>query len=248
MITVDHCDWDQPGAARFGGDVPAAVAHYKEIPAPVRARLRARMERRDFDDVAEIRRDSIVGRQAYTHLREMNFANSICHSVSRAKWSDVAVERGLVYCIDEHCLIVPTVCGNISLVTRLPEQGGQMAAIEPPMELVFEPPGAITLATVGVPPLVDAPPFDNLPAAVDGHRIALSATSDSETFEGSSATPGGWPVIGGWAAYYATSVPVAIPAIPLIPAIPATPAIPEPSTWLLLIAGVTGLALRAGVR
>jgi len=240
MITVDHCDWDQPGAARFGGDVPAAVAHYKEIPAPVRTRLRARMERRDFDDVAEIRRDSIVGRHAYADLREMHFANSICHSVSRAKWSDVAAERGLVYCVDEYCLIVPTVCGNISLVTRLREQGEGVAAIDPPTELAFEPPGAITLAPVDVPPLVDAPPLDNLPAAVDGHRIGLSATPDSETFEGSSATPGWWPpVSGGWAAYYVTSAPVAIPAIP---------AIPEPSTWLLLIAGATGLALRAGVR
>jgi hypothetical protein len=232
MITVDHCDWDHPGAARFSGDVPAAVAHYKEIPAPVRTQLRARIERHEFDDIAEIRRDSIVGRHAYADLREMHSASSICHNVSRAKWSDAAVERGLVYCVDDHCVIVPTDCGNISLVTRLRDRGAPVVAIDLPTELGFDPPGAITLAPVDVPALVDAPPLDNAPALVDGQRIPLTATPDSETFEGSSVMPGLWlPVIGGGAVYYVTSAP------------PTTPAIPEPSTSLLLIAGITGLAL-----
>ena len=123
--TVARCSWDRPGADPFMGAVPAAVDRYTDIPAEVRERLKARMARRDFDELATIRRDSITGRYRYaSEIRDMHFGNGrVCRSVTRAQWAPEAVERGLVYCEAEHCIIVPTICRNVSRVTRLPGPG-----------------------------------------------------------------------------------------------------------------------------
>jgi hypothetical protein len=118
---IPVCSWDRPGHNVFRGDVVAAVDRYADIPAPVRARLKARMADYRYDEVATIRRDSIVGRHVYTDMREMHFGQGqVCRTVTRDKWADGAEERGLVYCESGHCLIVPTVCRNVSRVTRAP--------------------------------------------------------------------------------------------------------------------------------
>src|SRR5438105_1689564 len=61
-VTLDACSWDRPGINPFMGDVVAAVDRYGDIPADVRARLKARMAKRQYDDLVSIRRDSIDGR------------------------------------------------------------------------------------------------------------------------------------------------------------------------------------------
>ncbi len=43
--TLPQCSWDRPGVNPFMGDVVAAVDRYQDIPAPVRAKLKARMQR-----------------------------------------------------------------------------------------------------------------------------------------------------------------------------------------------------------
>lgn len=120
--TAAECAWDRPGIDPFMGNVPAAVDRYTDIPADVRGQLKARMVKRQYDEIATIRRDSITGRNRYdSELREMHFGQGrVCRSITRARWSDDTVERGLVYCEAEHCIIVPTVCRNVSRVTRLP--------------------------------------------------------------------------------------------------------------------------------
>jgi hypothetical protein len=101
------------------GDVLAAVDRYRDIPAETRGALKARMLAHQYDDIAEIRRDTITGTQTYTDLRDMHFGEGrLCRLPSRALWSAQHTERGLVYCEQEHCLIVPTVCRNVSRVTR----------------------------------------------------------------------------------------------------------------------------------
>jgi hypothetical protein len=116
------CSWDRPGHNPFMGDTVAAVDRYADIPAPVRAALKRRMAARQYDEVATIRRDSIEGRYSYGDLRDMHFGQGqVCRTVTRDKWAPGAVERGLVYCESEHCLIVPTVCRNVSRVTRAPQ-------------------------------------------------------------------------------------------------------------------------------
>jgi hypothetical protein len=158
--TLPQCSWDRPGVNPFIGSVVAAVDRYADIPAPVRAKLKARMSARQYDEMATIRRDTIEGKYGYSDLRDMHFGQGqICRSVSRQRWSDASVERGLVYCESGHCLIVPTVCRNVSRITRsdkplvaaasTEEQGGgggggssSQAAALPDGELSFEAPAA----------------------------------------------------------------------------------------------------------
>jgi len=102
------------------GDVVAAVDRYPDIPADVRKRLKTRMAQRDYDEIALITRNAISGRAQYdSEIREMHFgAGQICKTVTRSRWTEDWKERGLVYCEANHCIIVPTVCRNVSRVTR----------------------------------------------------------------------------------------------------------------------------------
>ena len=126
-MTLPSCSWDQPGADPYMGDVVAAVDRYTDIPEPVRARLKARMETRQYDEIAAIRRDSVTGKRRYApEIRDMHFGQGqVCRAVTRAKWADHMVERGLVYCESSHCILVPTVCRNVSRIKRL---GGERVA------------------------------------------------------------------------------------------------------------------------
>jgi len=118
--TVPACSWDHPGVNPFMGDVVAAVDRYADIPADVRQRLKARMAKRDYDEIAVITRDGITGRAKYDpEIREMHFgAGQICKTVTRSRWTADWQERGLVYCEAKHCIIVPTVCRNVSRINR----------------------------------------------------------------------------------------------------------------------------------
>jgi hypothetical protein len=124
LVTAAHaqvCRWDRPGADPFMGEVPAAVDRYADIPADVRATLRDRMARHAYDDIVVIRRDSIGGTYRYdSAIRDMHFGQGrVCSTVTRGRWLDDTHERGLVYCEAGHCVMVPTVCRNVSRVTRL---------------------------------------------------------------------------------------------------------------------------------
>ncbi|MDP9043398.1 MAG: MHFG family PEP-CTERM protein, partial [Pseudomonadota bacterium] len=121
-VVVANCSWDHPGVDPFMGELVAAVDRYRDIPADVRARLKARMERRDYDDLVSIRRDSIEGRGGYDYgktITDMHFGTrQLCHSVTRTSWTPQMQERGLVYCESGQCILVPTVCRNVSRITR----------------------------------------------------------------------------------------------------------------------------------
>jgi hypothetical protein len=173
---IDVCTWADPGADAYIGSVPAAVATYQDIPADVRDRLRARMSARKYDEIAVIRRDSIEGAAAtYTDLRQMHFGGGrVCRTVDRSMWPDDHEERGLVYCEQEHCLIVPTVCRNVSRVTRLSKRtsastgGSGMSgtfefAVKVPQEVALPSFESVTASTVAdlavVGPAIAAPTF-----------------------------------------------------------------------------------------
>ena len=121
-LALEHCSWDHPGVNPFMGDVVAAVDRYRDIPPEVRERLKDRMAKREYDDLVEIRRDSMTGRGGYDYgktITDMHFGtNQVCRSVTRTSWTPQMQERGLVYCESGHCILVPTVCRNVSRVTR----------------------------------------------------------------------------------------------------------------------------------
>lgn len=120
VIATSTCSWDNPGANRYTGNVPAAVHHYTDIPVDIRNRLQSRMEKHQYDEIVTITGAGIVGNEIYADLRDMHFGeNKLCRNVSQKNWSYRAKERGLVYCEEKHCIIVPTVCGNVSRVTKI---------------------------------------------------------------------------------------------------------------------------------
>jgi MYXO-CTERM domain-containing protein len=248
-LTLPACAWDRPGHNRFTGDVVAAVRHYADIPAPVAARLQQRIRDRDFDDMAEIRRDSVEGRYRYEpELRDMHFGTGqICRTTTRANWAPTALERGMVYCEGEHCLIVPTVCGNLSRVSRLPAQAGDAGGVGQD--------GGVGLAPVGVPSTLvpdqdvvsttePGPSFDGQLAPPAGLTPATTDVASGPDWSGDRYTttlpdPGGrgptWPGIGedgiGDGGLFG----------PPTPGITPPPPVPEPPTAWLAALGVAGL-------
>lgn len=246
-LSLPACSWDRPGADVYRGDVAAAVDYYTDIPPAARAALKKRMAAYQYDEVATIRRDSIEGKYRYDDLRDMHFGQGqVCRSVTRDKWPVGSVERGLVYCEGEHCLIVPTVCRNVSRVTRepaTPVAEAPAAAATPgaaqgaaaPDELLFEAPGAGPAPT---------PASTSFAGASEGPAMGPSAAAPARStigpaFVGSSAGgPGGWPAGFGSAGL----VPLNGPGASL-PTMPATPllAVPEASTAASMAAGLAVL-------
>ncbi len=114
------CSWNSPGTNPYRGELAVAVDHYTDIPAPTREALKARIAVQRYDDIAVIGRNHITGTWRYSpELRDMHFGQGrLCRSVTRQRWAAQAEERGLVYCEGSHCVIVPTVCRNVSRVTR----------------------------------------------------------------------------------------------------------------------------------
>ncbi|HET9822879.1 MAG TPA: MHFG family PEP-CTERM protein [Burkholderiaceae bacterium] len=123
MERVAACSWDRPGHNPFMGDVVASIDRYVDIPTLVRIRLKERMRQHRYDDLVSIRRDSIEGKRSYEpQIRDMHFGwDRVCSQVSRAGWGDAMRERGLVYCDSGHCILVPTVCRNVSRITPRPD-------------------------------------------------------------------------------------------------------------------------------
>lgn len=122
---LSHCSWNQPGRNPYRGSVTEAVSRYVDIPAPVRARLIARIESGRADDTVAIMRDSIAGKYDYSpRITGMHFGQrTLCETVTRDGWSATAREPAAVYCVGEQCLIVPKICGNISRVQRVAGDG-----------------------------------------------------------------------------------------------------------------------------
>jgi hypothetical protein len=261
---MPSCSWNRPGANPFVGNVVNAVDRYTDIPEPVRTSLKKRMAAREYDDMATITRDSIVGKHKYSELRDMHFGKGrLCRSVTRDKWKAKTEERGLVYCESSHCIIVPTVCRNVSRVTREPEvkgaaalrpdggeDGQQQALREKPLgalapapsdQLIFDAPSAGGPTQLGSSSASGAPGG----AGVVGGPVADSGA----TYAPGSGFPifvpalVGLPIGAGTGSTPDVPGPVS-PDTPVIP-VPAAP-IPEPSTWALLLAGVamTGFMAR----
>jgi hypothetical protein len=230
--TLPNCSWDKPGVNPYMGDVVAAVDRYQDISAPVRAKLKARMLKRDYDELVTIKRDGIEGQAQYgSAITDMHFgANSICKTVSRSKWTQAYEERGLVYCEEGQCVLVPTVCRNVSRIQRIapraagPAGGGSLASstqdAEGPLEL--DPTAAGPVASPGsFAQIAGGSGFEGGPALIPG----VTTPGGGGGFPGLGGGGGG---IGGGGGGL----------IPTLPPGPPTPPIPEPATWAMLMAGL----------
>lgn len=245
-LALDHCSWDRPGVNPFMGDVVAAVDRYRDIPPDVRDRLKARMAKRAYDDLVSIRRDSIDGRGGHAYgsaITDMHFGTrQLCRSVTRASWSPAMQERGLVYCDSGHCILVPTVCRNVSRVSR---RGVADDIAESLLLLDTAPPGAgpavaadETFATLAA--LVGTPEIGSLSAAPDW----MTAAPGAVVFGGAGPVGfgGGSAGVPAWLPPTVQHSSVA-PGFSEVPGLPVVTAVPEPQTWATLIGGLAALAL-----
>jgi MYXO-CTERM domain-containing protein len=173
--TLPTCTWDRPGADPFMGNVVAAVDRYGDIPEPVRAVLKTRMAARQYDDIAVIRRDTVVGQHLYSpEIRDMHFGQGrVCRTVTRNQWTPTTEERGLVYCETGHCIIVPTVCRNVSRVTRLPPARAAAAATGDPATA-----GGARPAAAAGPAAPEAPST----AAAESDELQFEAPGAGQSF------------------------------------------------------------------
>lgn len=251
---VEDCSWDRPGADPFMGDVVAAVDRYTDITPQVREQLKQRMRARQYDEIVVIGRDTIRGKQYYdARISQMHFGQGrVCRNVTRAGWSDKMEERGLVYCVQGDCILVPTICRNVSRISpagsgtpRGASAGGAGAAAAAG--------GAARSGVVTIGGPEEGPPmWDNPDALRGGVSIsdALPPTArytpfvQEEPVRFASNTPipsAGVPQGSGGPGYIQPHS--ILPTLPVEPSI--LPAVPEPQTWAMLLAGLACIACGA---
>ncbi len=237
------CSWAHPGANPYRGDPPAALADFA-MSEDTRRQLRTLMAAHRYTDAVTITRDGIAGDRHYADLREMHSGHGQrCHgAVDRSAWSPTHEERGLVYCAGDTCVIVPTVCNNVSLVTRKPDEAPLLGAADEPIDInpAAGPPPATPDAVVAQAP--DSAPLDFMPAA------GAPATPDSpEGGGGGGGSPigggGGSVPIGGGGGPCCATVPIGPGSPPVIT--PTSPVPEAPTGWLLLAGLATVASLRA---
>ncbi len=244
------CSWAHPGANPYRGDPPAALADFA-MSEDTRRQLRARMAARRYTDVVTITRDGITGQSRYGELREMHSGHGqVCHgSVDRSAWTPTHEERGLVYCAGDTCVIVPTVCNNVSLVTRKPDEAPALSGADEPIDIspAAGPPPATPDEVVAQGP--ESGPLEFI--AAEGAPVAPDSPNGGSS---GGSGPGGWPGVpsGGGGAGFPTlpgggggpccdTGPVG-PVGPAVPPVtsPTSP-VPEAPIWSLLLAGLAAV-------
>jgi hypothetical protein len=256
--TLPDCSWDRPGVNPFMGDVVAAVDRYQDIPAATRDKLKARMKARSYDDIALIERDTIKGQATYApEISDMHFGpGAVCKTVTRTKWTAKTQERGLVYCEDGQCILVPTVCRNVSRIRRLeakpaavaPSGAGNVASSaregEGATPLEFEAPAAGPMAAASP----DSFAGQSGGASLGGGSTPVQGGSSFAGLGGGSPSP----VVASSGSNLPGLVSLGMPALPPgtvrvaeSPNLPGvTPAVPEPDTWAMIAVGLLVIGYR----
>ena len=240
---LENCNWNRPGVDPFMGDVVAAVDRYTDIAPQVREELKQRMRARQYDEIVVISRDAIRGKANYNaRISEMHFGpGRVCRNVTRAGWSEQMQERGLVYCVQGQCILVPTVCRNVSRITQAPPAAAGAApaaeapaAVAAPGVSVIDNPDALHGGSFmgDVPPIVASLPFLPMNFVHTSNDIPAPAGYVGGGGGGGYSVPPG-----------TTGVSIIIPPTVILPSLPPTgpsvvPAVPEPQTWAMLLAGL----------
>lgn len=254
-----RCSWDSPGTNPYGGTLAAAVDRYTDIPEPTRAVLKARMASQRYDDIAVIGRSHITGTAAYgPELRDMHFGNGrfgngrLCRTVTRQRWAAGAEERGLVYCEAGHCIIVPTVCRNVSRITRLAPAAAAAPAVaqsDPQGELLMDPTGAGNPGGA-VPGAATAPGSfaQGAGGGLDGGSLGNVPSNGPSVSGGNLIGPNlgglGVPFLPPGSVSVVPEVPT-VPTVPTLPNTPPLPPVPEPETWAMLLLGLLTVGVAA---
>jgi len=247
VATPPGCSWAHPGANPYRGDPVAALSDFG-LSDEQRAQIATQMRARQPTDVVTITRDDILSRsgpEAYTDLREMHSGGGqVCHGeVDRSAWPARRRERALVYCAGDACVIVPTICNNVSRVSRKPDRAAVLDETPIDIEPAAGPRPAPSPTDTSQPPQA---PLAFFPNPEDG---GLPSPSDAPPSGGGGASP---PGDGGGAG----RVPIGGPPCcatgpsgpgPVTPPATPPPPVPEPPNALLLLAGLAVAGWRARV-
>lgn len=220
LAAVAAFAWTHPATDPYTGDFSSAINRYVDIPADARSRLKEKVASRRYDAMVRITKDGVS--DGYTGLRDMHFGAGrvIPGPVSTASWPADRVERALVFCEQQYCVAIPTVCRNVSRVTP-PEPRQRMLLVQGPgPEMTWE---ELADPTLPLPPLALALTAPEPAPAAPPRSFASFAP------QGFAPSGFAWAVPG---------TPVPVPAAPVTP-------IPEPSTWALVALGLVGVMLRA---
>lgn len=247
---LENCSWNRPGVDPFMGDVVGAVDRYTDIAPQVREELKQRMRARQYDEIVVISRDAIRGKGNYNaRISEMHFGpGRVCRNVTRAGWSDQMQERGLVYCVQGQCILVPTVCRNVSRITQAPAAAPAAGAAPGGVPVAAAPAAP---ADAGVP-VIDNPDAlrggsftgDVLPPAVAGIPfLPFDYVRTASNIPAPSGFIGGGGGGGGGGLPPESRGSIIVPPTVIMPTLPPTnpnvlPAVPEPQTWGMLLAGL----------
>ena len=260
---LDNCNWNRPGVDPFMGDVVAAVDRYTDIAPPVREQLKERMRARQYDEIVVISRDAIRGKGNYNaRISDMHFGpGRVCRNVTRAGWNEQMQERGLVYCVQGQCILVPTICRNVSRITQ--------ATASAPPAAGAAPGGAAPVAAAPAAPEAAGVPLIDNPDALRGGSFTGGAMPpevasipflpfDYVRTAGGITPPAGMGGGGGGSGGGSGLPPdqgssIIVPPTVIIPTLPPTlptvlPAVPEPQTWAMLLAGLALTAFGARKR
>ncbi|WP_426071598.1 MHFG family PEP-CTERM protein [Janthinobacterium sp. DSP2-3-3] len=247
---LEHCSWNRPGADPFMGDVVAAVDRYTDIAPQVREELKTRMRARQYDEIVVISRDAIRGKGNYqARISDMHFGpGRVCRNVTRSGWSEQMQERGLVYCVQGQCILVPTICRNVSRIAQAP-------ASAPPAAGGAAPGGGAPVAAVPAAPEAAGVPLIDNPDALRGGSFTGGAMPpevasipflpfDYVRTVGGITPPAGMGGGGGGGGLPpGQGSSIIVPPTVILPTLPpigpnVLPAVPEPQTWVMLLAGL----------
>ena len=259
VTAASTCSWAHPGANPYRGDPVSALSDFS-MTDETRRQLRVLMTAHRYTDVATITRDAIVGQQHYEGLREMHSGHGqTCHgAVDRSAWNGQLQERGLVYCVGDTCVIVPTICNNVSLVTRKPDEHIQAAEDEEPIDIspAAGPPPTVASSPASQDSDMSTPDLFPMPLSEGGSSIADITSDGSGAGAGGDAgcaagcfigngggnagsEGGGSPIASGPSG--APISPTGPVNVPPSGSLPPLSAVPETPTALLMFIGLISL-------
>lgn len=254
VTVMATCEWAAPrGTYRVDVEPASLVSNYREIPPEDQHVLQQKMRALAYDDIVLIRKDSLAALSdaQYSDFRAMHFGSQgkkMCAQLTRRTWTPADEERALVYCSRDWCVAVPTVCNNVSLITRsTPPEPGPALLIPPiefpPVDIPFELPPE-PMPGMELPPQL--PPVED--RYVDWSDPVPLLPPSGRTL------PPSWYDGPFWFGYDLTPLPVAWrPLLPRAPqaepvdvadkAVAAVQPVPEASTIVYMLIGTAMVAL-----